>query len=65
MTTQGWLWTADGAALALAVVAGVADWRRIHRRDNFDDVGWMPWRGIQVAAAFAILALTILAVKAG
>ncbi len=64
MTTQGWLWTADGAALALALVAGIADWRRIHRRGNFDDVGWMPWRGIQVAAAFAILALTILAFKA-
>ena len=64
MTTQVWLWTADGGALAMAVLAGIADWRRIHRRRSFDDVGWMPWRGIQVAAAFAILALTILAVKA-
>ena len=64
MTTQAWYWTADGVALATAVIAGVADWRRIHRRDSFDNVGFMPWRGIQVAAAFAILAFAVLAVKA-
>lgn len=62
MTTQGWLWSADGAALALAVLAGVAESRRNRRRD-LDDTGWAPWRGIQAAAFFAVLALTILAVK--
>jgi len=62
MTTQGWLWGADGAALALAVLAGVAESRRNRRRD-LDDTGWVPWRGIQAAGFFAVLALTILAVR--
>jgi hypothetical protein len=65
MTIQGWLWIAGGAALALAVLAGIADWRRTHRRKGFDDIGWVPWRGIQVAAAFAVLVFAILAWKAG
>jgi hypothetical protein len=65
MTTQAWYWTADGFALAVALLAGVADWRRVHRRKGFDDIGWVPWRGIQVAAAFAVLVFAVLAVKAG
>jgi len=64
MTTQGWLWGADGAALALLLVAAAADRRRNNRRD-IDATGWVPWRGLQVAAFFAILAFTILALKAG
>ena len=64
MTTQQWLWGADGAALALAVVAGVAESRR-NRRRSLDRPGWVPWRGLQMAAVFAMLALTILALKAG
>ncbi len=63
MTIQGWLWSADGAALALVVLAGVAESRRASRRD-LDDTGWVPWRGIQAAAFFAVLGLTILALKA-
>jgi hypothetical protein len=63
MTTQEWLWGADGAALALAVVAGVAESRR-NRRRSLDRPGWVPWRGVQVFAVFAILAFTIFAVKA-
>ena len=59
MTTQAALWTGAGAAVAVAVAAGVMDWRRGRRR-NFDDVGWVPWRGIQVTAFFAALALAIL-----
>ena len=63
MTTQEWMWTADGIALAVAVLAGVGDWRRVHRRAGFDDIGWVPWRGIQVAALFAVLVFTVLAFK--
>lgn len=62
--TQASYWTATGAAIALAVLAGVRDWRRIHRRRAIDDIGWVPWRGIQVAAFFAALAFAILAMKA-
>lgn len=64
MTVQQWLWGADGAALALAVVAGVAESRR-HRRHRLDRHGWVPWRGLQMAAFFAVLGLTVLALKAG
>jgi hypothetical protein len=64
MMTQGWLWGADGMALGLLVVAAVADHRRHHRRD-IDATGWVPWRGLQVAAFFGIIALTIIALKQG
>ena len=60
MSIQDGYWAAFGAALALALLAGLADWRRGRRRD-LDDPGWMPWRGIQVAAFFAALAFAILA----
>jgi hypothetical protein len=63
MTIQAWTWTADGAALALVVLAGVMDWRRAQRRD-LDRPGWVPWRGIQAAGFFALLLLTVLAVHA-
>ena len=62
MTTQAAFWTGAGAALALAVLAGVMEWRRNRRRD-FEAVGWVPWRGIQVAAFFAALACVVLAVN--
>ena len=62
MTTQAWMWMADGAALAVAVLAGLAEWRRGARRD-LDAAGWVPWRGIQVAACFALLVFTVLALK--
>jgi hypothetical protein len=63
MTLQGWMWSADGAALALVVLAGLAEHRRGRRRD-LDSVGWVPWRGLQAAGFFAVLAFTILAVLA-
>lgn len=63
MTARDWLWGADGAALALVVIAGLAEWRRGHRRD-LDNPGWVPWRGIQVAGFFALLLLTVLALSA-
>ena len=62
MTTQEWMWAADGAALALAVLAGVAEaWRSSDA--DLDRTGWVPWRGIQVAAFFAVLLFSILAFK--
>ena len=64
MTARDWLWGAAGAAALLALVAGVAESRRIRRRD-LDRTGWVPWRGLQVAAFFAVLLLAILAWKAG
>ena len=62
MTIQAGLWTGTCAALALAVLAGVADWRRQRRRD-LDATGWVPWRGIQVAAFFAAVAFAVFAVN--
>jgi hypothetical protein len=38
------------------VGAGVADHRR-DRRDALDDVGWVPWRGLQVAAIGVLMAI--------
>jgi hypothetical protein len=61
MTMQDWLWTADGALVGLALLAGVADWRRVRRR-SIEDWGWMPWRGVQVAALFAAAVITMLLV---
>lgn len=60
MTAQASYWTGIGAALAMVLVAGLADWRRT-RRSALDDAGWVPWRGVQVVALFAGLGLTILA----
>ena len=61
--TQHLIWTADGAAVAVAVIAGVADWRR-SRRTDLDATGWVPWRGIQMVGIFAAIAFAILAVHA-
>lgn len=63
MTTQGWLWSADGAALALLLVSTVADHRR-HKRRNLDAAGWMPWQGLQVAGFAGVLLLTTAALRA-
>jgi hypothetical protein len=64
MTAPQWLWGAAGAAALLAAGAGVAEARRIRRRD-LDRTGWVPWRGLQVAAFFAVLLFAVLAWKAG
>lgn len=57
---QHLIWAADGAALAVAIGAGIADWRR-SRRANLDAAGWVPWPAIQIAALFAAFALTVVA----
>jgi len=64
MSAQHWYWAAGAAALLMAVIAGVADSRR-QRRERLDKIGWVPWRGIQVAAVFALLVDLILALKLG
>ena len=64
MTTQQWLWAAAGTATVLALIAGIAESRRGRRRD-LDRTGWVPWRGVQVAAFFAVLLFAILAWKVG
>jgi hypothetical protein len=50
-------WISAGAMLALAVLAGIGDWRRRRRRD-LDRIGIVDWRTLQVIAlmAAAILA---------
>jgi phosphoglycerol transferase MdoB-like AlkP superfamily enzyme len=60
MTAQHWYWAAGGVALLLIVVAGIAEHRRNHRRD-LDATGWAPWRGIQMAAFFALIVVLIFA----
>ena len=62
MSAQAALWAAAGAALALAVWAGIADHRRA-RRPDLDRVGWVPWTLIQVIAGLAAVAAAALALK--
>ena len=62
MSAQAMLWTAAGAALALAVLATAADWLR-ERRRNLDDVGWVPWQLIQILAFLLAIALSALALR--
>jgi hypothetical protein len=63
MSAQAGLWTVAGAALLLAVLAGVLDHRRTRRRD-LDRVGWAPWSFLQIIAAFAAVIAAALALKA-
>lgn len=53
---------AAGVAAVLAVVAWVADIRRMRRRDP-DAVGFMPWTGIFFIALLAAVMLTGLAAR--
>lgn len=64
MKAQYWYWVAGAVALLLAIGSGVAEKRR-SRRDRLDDIGWVPWRGIQVAAVFAMLLILFFALKVG
>jgi hypothetical protein len=52
-------WIAVAACVAVAVLAGVADWRRRHRRDP-DRIGPVHWPTVQVLALIAALALGLL-----
>lgn len=62
MTAQAALWTTSGVALAVALVAAVADLRRNKRR-NLDRPGWMPWALIQVIAGIGAVVAAALALK--
>jgi hypothetical protein len=63
MMTQGGLWAGAGTSMAIAVGAGIAEWRRSRRR-SLDRVGWVPWTAIQVTCLFAAMLFAILAIKA-
>jgi amino acid transporter len=46
-------------ALAVALIAGIADWRH-RRRDDLDRVAWFDWRSVQVFALIgAIVAFSL------
>lgn len=64
MTGQAMLWTGAGAALAMAIVAAVAESRRNARR-NLDSPGWMPWSFLQIAGVLGLLVCAALAVRLG
>ena len=53
-------WGLAGAALLVAVLAGVADWRRRNRLD-LDRVGIADWRSIQMYAVIAAAMCAIVA----
>lgn len=61
MTQAEQWWTVAGAALAVALAAGLADWRRGRRRD-IDRVGWVPWTLIQIVAVTVVLGAAAVAV---
>ena len=59
MTLQAMLWAVAGLALAIALFAGVADWRR-GRRSDLDRVGWVPWSLFQILGGFiAVIAAAL------
>lgn len=53
-------WYSAAGAVVLAVVAGVADWRR-GRRVDLDRVGLINWRGLHVFALIAAVMCMMLA----
>jgi len=59
---QGDLWMMSAAAAAMVLAAGIADRRRMRRRD-LDRVGWAPWPFIQLVAMIAAIIAAALALK--
>ena len=53
---------AGGAFLLVAIVAGVAERRRMRRR-HIDAVGFMPWTTVSFLSVFPGVVLLLLAVK--
>jgi hypothetical protein len=62
MTIHATLWTAAASAGALAVAAGIAERRRLRRRD-IDRVGWVPWTLVQVIALAVAALMAAYAIK--
>jgi uncharacterized membrane protein len=59
---QGPLWASVSGLILLAVVAGVADWRRGRRkRESMDEVGFMPWALVQILSLTGALMLAVIA----
>jgi hypothetical protein len=59
---QFW-WIVAGSAAAVILISAVADHRR-QKRNNVNDVGFMPWTGITVFAVLVALMATAVAIKA-
>lgn len=59
---QAKLWGGAAACVAMAVVSGVAEWRRTRRAD-LDRVGFMPWPALQMASFLGALILASLALN--
>jgi hypothetical protein len=56
-------WMIVAAALALVVLAGLADRRRARRRD-LDRAGWVPWPLVMILAMIVAAVAAALALKA-
>lgn len=54
------LWIVAGGLIVLAVIAGLADYRR-NKRANLDAVGFVPWPFLQFAALMGALIVASLA----
>ncbi len=62
LTALRW-WIAAAAALGVAVLAGVADWRR-KRRVDLDRIGMVDWRTVQMLGLIAAAMLGTVALNA-
>jgi hypothetical protein len=54
----------SGASGLMVVISAVAD-RRRSRRNDIEDVGFMPWTAITVISVLAMVLTAALAIKAG
>ncbi|MBX9796542.1 hypothetical protein [Sphingomonas sp.] len=61
---QAGLWAAAAGSLAVGLIAGWRDWRRVRRHDP-DAVGPIDWGLVQVLAVLAAVVCTALALRAG
>ncbi len=59
---QARLWSGVAACAALAVMSGVAAWRR-SRRDDLERVGAVDWTTVQFVALFGGVMLAALAIS--
>lgn len=62
MTAQEMLWGTAGAAVAIALLSAIAEWRRNKRRD-LDRPGWVPWTAIQLLAMLVATVAAALALQ--